>query len=759
MAVRRDRASRKGGGARGDTRTDMSGTSQKLDSGLSKAYRTWCEHPELSPDAGISILLTFEGDLASIEALGFDKHSGSGPPNQVLGVVHFKDIPALSAHPNVVWMSAGTRRHKDLDTAVRDIKARATVGITGNTADGVWMVPNDSTVITAIPKATGKGVFVAIIDTGIDFTHPMFLSALTPPRKTRIFRIWDQGLTPSAITECPDVSLLESTKTYGVQFSRDQINNHLSEATDPAHKEIAHKDCEGHGTHVAGIAAGGPLFPAHGNAKLMGVAPEAELLVVKFLDVPDTIHYRKPDGTEDPETVGQHAQFHDAILWCLRTAAAESKPVVINMSFGDHSLPGDGLDPDAIWIDQRMDPLHAGDKKCFFPKGAVIVKSAGNEGPGPELGRGKPLGPPTRRAARVRIPHVGETVLPLELVDNRMHVDTNTWTQCAHQFFSPSIGVHFWYRRAEFPLSVKFSVKTPHGAVFGIDVMVGGKLELGILPLVGPPPNDLLTTFGDTVHRFTIDHQNTPPAPHPDGGNVQRQYVHFFVDPKVSAGTVSYHTGVYEMRIKAPQDTEFFLICDKQSWDLEQAFFKVAEHTLEQPDKDLDPSEIKILDEFTSADPLGKHVITVSAYTDADGHTDDARFQHIANLSSRGPLRDYSDPASPKSVFPKPDICAPGVSIRSAAGKDMQPGLIPKGPWWDEGVRFWEADGTSMAAPMITGTVALMLEKNATMSTTDVRDHLSKAPRAGVFPGIQPDRDRAYGKGMVDVLTTHKDVP
>jgi hypothetical protein len=51
-------------------------------------------------------------------------------------------------------------------------------------------------------------VIVAVIDTGIDFTHPMFMSQLTPTKKTRIKRIWDQGLTPASLSECPAQSLL-----------------------------------------------------------------------------------------------------------------------------------------------------------------------------------------------------------------------------------------------------------------------------------------------------------------------------------------------------------------------------------------------------------------------------------------------------------------------------------------------------------------------------------------------------------------------
>jgi len=730
----------------------MSGTSEKLDSGLSEAYRAWCEHPEVSPDAGISILLTFQGDLAAIEALGFETHTPSRTADNAMGVVRFKDIARLQKSAGVLWMAAGTMPKRDLDVAARDIKARATVGITGSTRDGVWQAPVNTGTITSIAHATGKDVIVAIMDTGIDFTHPMFLKTLTPTKTTRILQIWDQGLTPTAITDCPKKELLEDAKTFGVVFDSKKIEDHLNGVA-----TIAHKDCAGHGTHVAGIAAGGTLFAKTGDASKVGVAPEADLIVVKFLDTPDTIHYRKPDGTEDTETVGARAKLRDAICWCLHTAAAEGKPVVINMSFGDDAKPGDGLDEDAQWADEKLDPLHAADE-THFPKGAILVKSAGNEGPeqDPEPGE-KPFF--WRRVARIKIPHFEETILPLRLVDERQFADTS-WDECTRKVYSPSVGVHFWYRHPDGNPLISFALKLPNGDLFGAAVGAGLKHELGFRPIAGPPPHDIAVPFSDKVHRYTLDHQDPPAVPHFDGGTVRRRYVRFFVDPLVTAGTVAYHPGVYEMRIRAPQDTVIFLICDKEGWgpgDL--VFFQVAERTLEQPDRDIDPTEIKILDEFSSPDPWGRHVITVSSYNDTNGKTSDPLRYHIAGFSSRGPLRDYSDPAAPKSVIPKPDIAAPGVRINSARTKDDEPGLTPHDTAFNDGVRFQEMSGTSMAVPMITGAIALMLEKNHNLSATDVRTHLSKAPRAGAFPATQPEKTNAFGAGMVDVLTTHDDVP
>ncbi len=165
---------------------------QKLDGGITAAYRIWRENPDLSPDAAISVTLSFDGDLGSIAELGFEPHTVFG--NQALGVVRFRDVETLVADSRILWLSAGEPPRPRLDTAARDIWARASQPIPSVIDDGLWHADVATGALTAFPNATGKGVIVAVIDSGIDYTHPMFIDRAT--KKTRILRIWDLGLTP-----------------------------------------------------------------------------------------------------------------------------------------------------------------------------------------------------------------------------------------------------------------------------------------------------------------------------------------------------------------------------------------------------------------------------------------------------------------------------------------------------------------------------------------------------------------------------------
>jgi serine protease AprX len=60
--------------------------------------------------------------------------------------------------------------------------------------------------------------------------------------------------------------------------------------------------------------------------------------------------------------------------------------------------------------------------------------------------------------------------------------------------------------------------------------------------------------------------------------------------------------------------------------------------------------------------------------------------------------------------------------------------------------------GTSMAAPVVTGAVAMLLQQKPDRALADMRDVLSRSVRRDVHTGPGP-WDPVYGLGKLDVVT------
>lgn len=151
---------------------------------------------------------------------------------------------------------------------------------------------------------TGKGVLIAVLDSGVDYTHPEFRNV---DGTTRIRAYWDQtGTGTSTDGWVQPAELPPDGFHQGVEYSKEQINEALVSG-----KKLPMIDSNGHGTAVAAIAAGNG-----------GVAPDSELLVVKL---------GIPGETGFPRTT----ELMEGLDYVLRKALEYRMPVAVNISFGN----------------------------------------------------------------------------------------------------------------------------------------------------------------------------------------------------------------------------------------------------------------------------------------------------------------------------------------------------------------------------------------------------------------------------------------
>ena len=106
----------------------------------------------------------------------------------------------------------------------------------------------------------------------------------------------------------------------GVEYNQEEINKALQAGTNEERKQIVKsQDFSGHGTAVAGVAAGSG---SKGFGQYRGVAPESELIVVKL-------------GTPDRESFPRTTELMMGLDYVMRKALEYRRPVAINLSFGN----------------------------------------------------------------------------------------------------------------------------------------------------------------------------------------------------------------------------------------------------------------------------------------------------------------------------------------------------------------------------------------------------------------------------------------
>lgn len=238
-------------------------------------------------------------------------------------------VPAITAMPQVKKVYADEVLHTSLATSVPYIRAPQVYGA----------IPELTRYDNAREGYEGQGMYLAIIDSGVSWSHEMFGGDPTPPRL---------GIEPD-------------TAAVG---RNGKVVYYLPLA------DSAVEDGVGHGTHVASTAAGYRGFApgedglpnTADDIAMHGVAPQAKILSYKVCGDAGSI-----SGVAGCVSTAITMAIEDAVS--PRTLNGYAKPVahVINMSLGG---PGDPDSVTAVAADNAV------------RMGTMVVAAAGNEGPG-----------------------------------------------------------------------------------------------------------------------------------------------------------------------------------------------------------------------------------------------------------------------------------------------------------------------------------------------------------------------------------------
>lgn len=145
---------------------------------------------------------------------------------------------------------------------------------------------------------------MGVVDSGFDFTHPNFYDK--EGKAYRIKQVWDQTSPYSKAEYRTEEELLDAACSFD-------------------------SDVNTHGTHVAGIAAGGGF-----DTPYQGVANESDMILVA--------------------TTMQNSDIVDGVDYIFRESEKQGRPCVVNLSLGDGIGGHDGTNFMDIMLDRMVGP-------------------------------------------------------------------------------------------------------------------------------------------------------------------------------------------------------------------------------------------------------------------------------------------------------------------------------------------------------------------------------------------------------------------
>ncbi|MDR0873179.1 MAG: S8 family peptidase [Prevotellaceae bacterium] len=580
------------------------------------------------------IIINDDFDKTALDTLDISIESDFNNILTILSPV--ESLAALSEMKGIDYISVGIQAKPQLDVAVPLVRAdmvQRGISATLNNHEGLEQ------------SYTGKGVIVGIVDLGLDFTHPTFRAA---DGSLRISRAWVQtssGNAPAGFRY--GTEYVGKNALLGKRYSNDQMS---------------------HGTHVAGIAAGGG-----GTSPYVGVAPEAEIVFV--------------------ETGGTDTQITDGVRYIFNYAKSQNKPAVVNISMGTQYGSHDGKSA----TDQAFAEMTGA--------GKIIVGSAGNNG----------LDSLHIRKDFADNADTLRTIINISPTDNNNKIgnaiiwgDADTDLQAAFEIYDLDTKERVF--RTEFLNTARNAAKLDKTFQrINVKMSVIHRYPTNQKPLVE------IEVTNPTNERYGV--------------------------ALVLLGNAGRSADLWNNGFNS-SGASFTALANAPTWQMGDNASSITE-----------------------IGGTSEQVITVGAFNSKTQWRDINGATHSYNGFPLGDISYFSSQGPTADGRIKPDIAAPGTALASAVNafaSDYSPTsrnkimLVAK----ENNSYFGIMQGTSMAAPMVTGAVALMLQRNPELTPENIRELLSELAVKDDFTGETANNTWGFGKlDVYNILSSRKMLP